>query len=70
MQYFAPARKNPEDPKPRDPRRAALVGLIVIALLVCLGLFLTHVLRDLSRVQDCAMQGRTNCVPIDSTATH
>jgi len=31
---------------------------------VIVGLFLIHVLRDMSSVQDCAMQGRTNCAPI------
>ena len=40
------------------------MGLIVIVLLVIVGLFLIHVLRDMSRVQDCVMQGRTNCAPI------
>jgi len=63
--YFVPARK-PEDPRPPDPRRAAVVGLIIIVLLVAAGLFLAHVLRDVSQLQDCAMQGRTNCAPVDS----
>jgi len=40
------------------------MGLIVIVLLVIVGLFLIHVLRDMSKIQDCAMQGRTNCAPI------
>jgi hypothetical protein len=49
---------------PRDPRRTAAIGLVVIVFLVIVGLFLIHVLRDMSKVQDCAMQGRTNCAPI------
>jgi len=57
-------RKRPEEPPP-DPRRTAVIGLVVIVLLVVVGLFLTHVLRDMSRIQDCAMQGRTNCAPAD-----
>jgi hypothetical protein len=38
--------------------------LIVVVLLVMVGLFLVHVLRDMSKVQDRVMQGRTNCAPI------
>jgi hypothetical protein len=69
MQRFAPTQRNPDDPRPPDPRppdprRAAAIGLIVIVLLVIGGLFLIHVLRDMSKIQDCVMQGRTNCAPI------
>jgi len=32
------------------------------------GLILEHILSDSSRLQDCVMQGRTNCDPIDSAA--
>ena len=64
MQRFAPTQSNPGGPRPPDPRRTAAIGLIVIVLLVIVGLFLIHVLRDMSKVQDCAMQGRTNCAPI------
>jgi hypothetical protein len=51
-----------------DSRRGALLALIFIALLVLGGLILEHILRDSSRLQDCVMQGRTNCTPIDSAA--
>jgi hypothetical protein len=64
MQRFAPSQGNPGGPRRPDPRRSAAIGLIVIVFLVIAGLFLIHVLRDMSRVQDCAMQGRTNCAPI------
>lgn len=47
-----------------DRRRAALMLLLVL-LLVIGGVALVHVLRDMSRIQDCAMSGRTNCAPID-----
>jgi hypothetical protein len=59
---FAP--RDPGGPRPPDPRRTAAVGLIVVVLLILVGLFLIHVLRDMSKVQDCVMQGRTNCAPI------
>ena len=49
------------EPDPPGTRRGALVGLIVVVLLVVGGLVLTHVLRSLSQVQDCALSGRSNC---------
>jgi hypothetical protein len=58
----------PDDPKVPDSRRTALLALVFLLLLVLGGLLLEHVLSDSSRLQDCVMQGRTNCDPIDSTA--
>jgi hypothetical protein len=66
IQYFVSAQKGPEEPPPPNPRRTAVIGFVVIVLLVIAGLFLTHVLSDVSRTQDCVMQGRTNCAPVDS----
>jgi hypothetical protein len=60
----------PEGPRPppQPPsRRAAVLGLLVTLLLVVLGLILVRVLGDSSRLQDCALSGRTNCAPIDSS---
>lgn len=48
-------------------QRAALIGLAICLLLVLGGLFLVHELKKMSDVQDCVMQGRTNCAPVDST---
>ena len=50
-------------------RRAALVGLVFILLLVLGGLYLAHALRALSQLQDCVMSGRSNCAPIEPTGT-
>jgi len=33
----------------------------MIVLLILGGLILTHVLADMSRLQDCALSGRSNC---------
>ena len=49
------------EPDSTGTRHGALVGLIVVVLLVVGGLVLTHVLRGLSQVQDCALSGRSNC---------
>jgi hypothetical protein len=56
----------PDAPTP-DPRRRAVIGLVVVIALVVGGLFLVRVLQNMSRIQDCAMSGRTNCAPIDGS---
>jgi hypothetical protein len=38
--------------------------LIAAVILVALGYGLTVKLREMSRIQDCVMSGRTNCAPI------
>lgn len=56
-----PERPREEEPEPPAPRRGALVGLILVVLLVIGCLVLTHVLRGMSQLQDCALSGRPNC---------
>jgi hypothetical protein len=48
-----------------NSHRLALIGLLICLLLVLGGLFLVHELRKMSNIQDCVMQGRTNCSPVD-----
>jgi hypothetical protein len=70
VRFFLPDQK--EDPEPSrlpDPRRAALMGLLVTILLVVVGVLLVRVLGRAARVQDCVMSGRTNCAPIDTPMT-
>jgi hypothetical protein len=59
-------RREPEPgPGDGDPsRRMTLAAIVVIAVLLAIGVFLTHVLRSSSALEDCLMQGRTNCAPI------
>lgn len=45
-------------------RRGALIGLVVIVVLVLGGIWISHVIRGASAIQDCVMAGRTNCAPI------
>jgi len=58
-----------DDPHGRDEetdnRPKTLLALGFVVLLVLGGLFLVHVLKQQSQIQDCYMQGRTNCAPID-----
>ncbi len=52
-----------------NSQRAALIGLVICLLLVLGGLLLVYELKKSSDLQDCVMQGRTNCAPIDSAAS-
>lgn len=69
----APPPGPPTEPgKPRelrepDSRRAAVIGLVITAALIVLGLILVKVLGDAGRLQDCALSGRTNCAPVDQS---
>jgi hypothetical protein len=48
-------------------QRAALVGLAICLALVLGGLFLVYALKKSAALQDCVMQGRTNCAPVDTS---
>jgi hypothetical protein len=54
------SRQNQDSYSPR----AVLIGLLVCLALVLGGLFLVYALRDTSNLQDCVMQGRSNCAPV------
>ena len=45
-------------------RRVLVVALVVIVVLVLAGWWISGALRSGAAVQDCVMQGRTNCAPI------
>jgi hypothetical protein len=61
--HHADGRRGGDGHEAEEPgtRRGALVGLVLILLLVAGGLLLTHVLRSMAQVQDCALSGRSNC---------
>ena len=56
-------RDEPSGPSP-------LTMLIVAVILTVGGYFLSVKLRDLGRMQDCLMQGRTNCAPLSVPSDH
>jgi hypothetical protein len=61
------------EPDPQDsgpPRRGALIALLFIVLLIVGVLFIEHVLSTESKLQDCVMQGRTNCAPVDADTSN
>ena len=42
-----------------------LIALAILILLVGLGVWIADTISDLQREQDCLMQGRSNCAPIE-----
>jgi hypothetical protein len=50
-------------------RRASLVALGVVVVLFVIGWILTRELYSNSKIEDCVMSGRTNCVPIDTNSS-
>ncbi len=58
--------EEPGTERPSEGRRSPSPATLLIAFLVMIGLgyFLTAKLREMSRIQDCVMSGRTNCAPV------
>ena len=50
-------------------RRASLVALGVVIALLVIGWIVTHELYSNSKIEDCVLSGRTNCVPIDTKSS-
>jgi hypothetical protein len=46
-------------------RAKTLLALVFVILLVLGCLLLVHYLKKQSQLQDCFMQGRTNCAPVE-----
>jgi hypothetical protein len=59
------AERKPQRDDDFYARRMFLIGLIVCLLLALGSLYLVLALRDRAQLEDCFMQGRTNCVPLD-----
>jgi hypothetical protein len=48
-----------------DRVTASLAGMAIALLLVVVGVFLVQKLEASSTLEDCLLQGRTNCAPIE-----
>jgi hypothetical protein len=51
-----------------DYRHRMLMNVIAVAIvsaLVCVGVWIADTIADMQRAQDCVMQGRQNCAPIE-----
>jgi hypothetical protein len=66
------APEHPQTPAPEEPeseRDRWVVNLSLLAILAVLigaGIWMANSIYEMRRVQDCAMQGRRNCGPIDA----
>lgn len=64
--------KPPQQPQPEEPesdRDRWVVNLSLFAILAVLigaGIWMANAIYEMRRVQDCTMQGRRNCGPIDA----
>jgi hypothetical protein len=47
-------------------RKKAVIALAAVIGLIAISLYIGHVLRQSSALEDCQMQGRTNCAPVDT----
>ena len=63
----APAAAS-EREQERGPGLTLAVLVCFLVVLIGGGVWLMSTLRDVSRLQDCAMQGRRNCAPIEVPA--
>jgi hypothetical protein len=62
------ARFEQEHDEPIDYRHRMIMNLIAVAILISLvvvGVWIADAITDLQREQDCLMQGRSNCAPIE-----
>jgi hypothetical protein len=50
--------------RPNPSRRGSMVALGVVVLLFLIGWILARELYSGSKLEDCLMEGRTNCAPI------
>jgi hypothetical protein len=57
-------REPPEDGGNRAIENAVMLGFFVV--LVAAGIWLLGTMADVRKAQDCAAQGRRNCVAIDA----
>jgi hypothetical protein len=61
------------DDEPIDYRRRTLMNVIalaVVTILVGAGVWIADTITDLQRDQDCVLQGRGNCAPIEAAPSN
>ncbi len=63
----APEQSQPSPPaeSARERRVANIILLVVLAALVGGGVWLVNAMIEQRRIDDCAAQGRRNCIPLD-----
>ncbi len=63
-----PAGAIPGDDEPEPDRRASTVALVVALVIVVVGYLLITEIFDNTKIDDCNLAGRKNCVPIEVPA--
>ena len=63
-------RRDLEREREEDDRRFtnSLAGLAVALFLIWIGLYVTEQIAAQSKLEDCVLQGRSDCVRVDLTA--
>jgi hypothetical protein len=59
----------PQVEEPESERDRWVVNLSILAILAILiggGIWMANAMYEVRRIQDCAMQGRRNCAPIEA----
>jgi hypothetical protein len=49
----------------RHRMRMNAVSIVVLTLLVVIGVWIANTMAEMQKKQDCVLQGRRNCAPID-----
>jgi hypothetical protein len=65
------ARYEQEQGEPVDYRQRMVMNVIAIAIVTCLvgaGVWIADTIAAIGNDQDCVMQGRSNCAPIEAPA--
>jgi hypothetical protein len=42
-----------------------VIAVVIVSFLVGVGVWIADTIADMEKIQDCAMQGRQNCAPIE-----
>jgi hypothetical protein len=66
------AQYEQEDTNVNYPRRMLMnvIAAGIVVILIGLGVWIADTISDMQRAQDCVMQGRQNCAPIETTHLH
>ncbi len=60
----SPPKPSPDEQDDPPSRRGPLIALVVVVALVAGGIWLSQILHDTGKIQDCVMAGRKNCAPV------
>jgi len=47
-----------------------VIAIVIVAVLVSAGVWIADTIADMEKDQDCVLQGRANCAPIEAPAPH